>query len=123
MVEVTSFKKSHDALPHSVSPTLQQVTADPGLHQRLLDTLGQSLVGSLLLSPGFRCTQGFVCPLQESVSPVLCKFWQLYGGVNGNLLQEGLCYTQVYCTQSSCPGSSPLLTCTFSGDTQTGYCK
>ena len=74
MVEVTSFKKSHDALPHSVSPTLQQVTADPGLHQRLLDTLGQSLVGSLLLSPGFRCTQGFVCPLQESVSPVLCKF-------------------------------------------------
>ena len=21
--------------------------------------------------------------------PVLCKFWQLYGGVNGNLLEEG----------------------------------
>ena len=36
----------------------------------------------------------------ESVSPVLCKFWQLCGGVNGNLLQEGLCHTQVYCTQS-----------------------
>ena len=25
--------------------------------------------------------------------PVLCKFWQLYGGVNGDLLQEDLCHT------------------------------
>ena len=24
--------------------------------------------------------------------PVLCKFWQLYGGVNVNLLQENLCH-------------------------------
>ena len=38
--------------------------------------------GSLLLSPGSWCTQGPVCALQESVSPVLCKFWQFYGGVN-----------------------------------------
>ena len=45
-----------------------------------------------LLSPW--CTQGSVCALQESVSPVLCKFWQLCGGVNGDLLQEGLCHTQ-----------------------------
>ena len=81
-----------------------------------------SLVGSLLLSPWSWCAQGSVCALQESVSPVLCKFWQLYGGVNGNLLQEGLCYTQVYCTQSSCPCSSPLLTCASSGDTQTQFC-
>ena len=49
-------------------------------------SLGQSLVGSLLLSPGSWCTQGFVCVLQESVSPVQCKFWQLYHGVNGDLL-------------------------------------
>ena len=33
--------------------------------------------------------------------PVLCKFWQLYGGVNGDLLQEGLCHTQVCCTHAS----------------------
>ena len=84
-------------------------------------SLGQSLVGSLLLSPGSWCIQGFVCTLQESVSPVLCKFWWLYRGVNGNLLQEGLCHTQVYCTQSPCPCSSPLLTCTFTGDTQTQF--
>ena len=30
-----------------------------------------------------------------SVSPVLCKFWQLSRGVNGDLLQEGLGDTQV----------------------------
>ena len=35
--------------------------------------------------------------------PVLCKFWWLYGGVNGALLQEGLCHTLVCCTQSPCP--------------------
>ena len=48
--------------------------------------------------PGSRCTQGFVCALQESVLPVLCKFWRLCvsSGVNGDLLQEGLCHTQVY---------------------------
>ena len=62
----------------------------PG-HSRV--SLGQSLVGSLLLSPGSWCIQGFLCPLQESVSPFLCKFWRLYYGVNGNLLQEGLCHT------------------------------
>ena len=33
---------------------------------------------------GSWCAQGFVCALQESVSPVLWKFWWLYGGVNGN---------------------------------------
>ena len=53
-------------------------------------SLGQSLVGSLILSPGSWCTQGSVCTLQESVSPVLCKFWWLYGKDNGDLLQEGL---------------------------------
>ena len=47
---------------------------------------------------------------------------QLYGGINGNLLQEGLYHTQIYCTQSCCPCSSPLLTHTSSGNTQTLFC-
>jgi len=34
--------------------------------------------------------------------PRLCKFWQLYGRVNGDLFQEGLCHTQVYSTQNLC---------------------
>ena len=80
---------------------------------------GQPLLGSLLLSPGSQCAQSFVCALQESVSPVLCKCWRFYGGVNGDLLQEGLCHTQVCCTQSPCPCGKPLLTHISAGDTQT----
>ena len=37
-------------------------------------SLTQSLVGTLVLSPGSWCVQGFVCALQESVSPILWKF-------------------------------------------------
>ena len=64
---------------------------------------------------------GFVCALQESVSPVLCKFWWFYGEVNGDLLQEGLCNTQVCCTESPCPCGRLLLTHTSTGDTQTQF--
>ena len=68
-------------------------------------SLGPSPVGSLLLSPGSWWAQGFVCALQESVSPVLYKFWRFYGGVNGDFLQVGLCHIQVYWTQSPCPSA------------------
>ena len=98
-------------------PKITHVSALDALHSWA--SLGQSLVGSLLLSPGPWCSKGFACAFQESVSPVLCKFRWLYGGVNGNLLQEGLCHTRVCCTQSPCPCSRPLLTCTTAGDTQT----
>ena len=82
--------------------------------------LSQSPVGSLLLSPGSWYTQAFVCALQESVSPGLFKFCWLYSGLNGDL-QEGLCHTQFYYTQSPCLCSSPLLTHTSEGDTQTQF--
>ena len=68
-------------------------------------SLGQSPVRSLLLSPGSWCAHNFVCALQGSVSPVLHKLWQLYDGINGDLLQEGLCHTQVCYTQSPCPAA------------------
>ena len=51
--------------------------------------------------------------------PVLCKFWQLYGGVNVDLLQEDLCHTH---TQRPCPFGRPLPTHTSTGDTQTQFC-
>ena len=66
-------------------------------------------------------TRFCLCP-PRVYFPVLCKFWQLYGGVNGGLLQEGLCHTQVCCTQSPCPRGSPLLTRTSTGDAQTQFC-
>ena len=117
-----SFKRSR-----ACTATLSAPHATPGHHQLTppLETpgpswasLGQSLVESLLLSPGFWCTQGFFCAFQESVSPVLCKFWWIYGGVKGDLLQEGLCHTPVCCTQSPFPCRRPLLTHTSAGDTQ-----
>ena len=58
------------------------------------------------------------CACQESVSQSWVSSGSA-GGVNGDLLQEGLCHTQVRCTQSPCPCSSPLLTRTSAGDTQT----
>ena len=73
---VTSFERSHactaalsasnPAAGHCRPTPLPET---PGHSQA---SLGQSLVGSLLLSPGSWCTQGFVSALQESVSPVLC---------------------------------------------------
>ena len=84
-------------------------------------SLGQSLVGSLLLYPGSWCTRFCLGP-PRVYFPVLCKFWQLSGGINGNLLQEGLCHTQVCCTQSSCPCGSPLVTHTSTKNAQTQFC-
>ena len=68
------------------------LTVQGTLKSKSQASLGQSLVGTLLLPPGSWCIQGFVCALQESVFPVLCQLWRLCGGVNGDLLQEGLCY-------------------------------
>ena len=130
MVEVmqimgTSFKKSHACTAALSAPTPaaghRQPTPllEPPGHSQA--SLGQSPVGSLLLSPESWCAQDFVCALQEYVSPVLCKFWQLCGGVNGDLLQEGFCHIQVCCIQSPCPCGSPLLTCTSVGNTQTQF--
>ena len=81
-------------------------------------SLGQSLVGSLLLCPGSWCKQCSVCALQECVSPVLCKFWQLYGGVNGDLLQEGLCHTLGLLHPEPLPLRQSTADRTSSGDTQ-----
>ena len=98
-IMVTSFKGSHACTAtlsapnpatghHRPTPPLET----PGHSQA---SLSQSLVGSLLLSAGSWCTRVSLCALQESVSPVLCTFRQLYGGVNGDLLQEGLCHTRL----------------------------
>ena len=128
MVEVMKIMATSFRRPHACTvPTLLPDTAAGHCRPTPLSetpghswaSWGQSLVGSLLLSPGFWGTQGSVCALQESVSPVLCKFWRFYGGVSGGLLQKRLRNTQVCCTQSPCPCGRPLLTHTSTGDTQT----
>ena len=77
-IMATSFKRSHAGAATLSVPNPAAGHCQP---MPLLETaghsqasLGHSLVGLLLLSPGSWCTQGSVCALQESVSPVLCKF-------------------------------------------------
>ena len=77
MVEVmkimeTSFKRSHAdtatlSAPDPAAGTLRPTSLPetPGHSQ---PSLGQSLEGSLILSPVSWCTQGSVCALQESIS-------------------------------------------------------
>ena len=90
MVEVlkitaTSFKRSHarTAALSAPSPAAGHRWPTPQLEtlRHSQASLGQSLIGLLLLSPGSSCPQGSVYALQESVSLVLCKFWQLYVGL------------------------------------------
>ena len=69
----------------------------------------------------FAQTLSSLCPLRVCF-PALCKIWWVYGGVNSDLLQKGLCHTQVCCTQSPCPCSSSLSAHNFAGDTQTQFC-
>ena len=75
---VTSFKRScaHTVALSAPSPAIGHcwLTPPPETPRHSQASLGQSLVGLLLLSPGSWCTQGFVCALQETVSSVLCKF-------------------------------------------------
>ena len=112
-------------LLHSLPPTLQQAPTNPRLRWRLLDATGQVWVSLFWVTAPSSWvlvhTSFCLCPPRVYL-PVLCKFWQLYDGVNVDLIQEGLCNTQVCCTQSPCPCSSPLLTCASTGDTQAQFC-
>ena len=70
----TSFKRPHacTAAVSAPDPSAEhsQPTPLPETPGHSWASLGQPLVGSLLLSPGFWCSQGSVCALQEPVSPV-----------------------------------------------------
>ena len=96
-IMATSFKRSFAPTATLSAPNPaaghHQPMPLPEIHGHSQESLSQSLVRSLLLSPGSWWAQGFVCDIQESVSPVLCKFWWFCGGVNGDPLQEGLCHT------------------------------
>ena len=87
--------------------------ANPWLPQGFLDTHRQVWVVACGATAPFSwvlvCTRFCLCPPRVCF-PVLCEFWQRYGGVNGDLLQEGLCHTQMCCIQSPCPCGRPLLT-------------
>ena len=117
---VTSLKRSraYSAIFHASN--LQQASANPHLCQRLPDPTGKSRTVSCGVIAPFSWVlvhKVLLCP-PRVYFPVLCKFWQLCGGVNGDLLQEELCHTH---SQSPCSCSRPLPTHTSTGDTQTQF--
>ena len=101
----TSFKRSHAC---TLTVTARNPTAGhPPTHASTGDSwtlpgkFGSVSYGVTAPFPGSWCTQGYVCP-PRVYFPVLCEFWQLCGGVNGDLLHEGFRHTQVCCSQSPC---------------------
>ena len=120
---VTSLKRSQACIA-----TVHALNSAAGHHQPMpsLETPGHPqacLEQSPVVTVPFSWVlvhKVLLCP-PRVYFPVLCKFWQLCGGLNGDLLQEGSCHIQVCCTQSPCPCSSPLLTCTTTGDTQAQF--
>ena len=111
-------------LLHSVPPALQQALATHTSTRDSWTLTGKCGSVSCGVTAPFSwvlvCTRFCLCPPRVCF-PVLCKFWQLYGGVNDDLLQEGLCHTQACCTQSPWPCGRPLLTLTSTGNIQTQF--
>ena len=105
-IMVTSFKRSHASTATLSAPDPAADHRQSCLCQRLLDTHGQVWLSllwghcSFLLGPGVHKVL-FVS--SQSLFPQSCvrSGGSMVG--NGDLLQEGLCHTQVCCTQSACP--------------------
>ena len=112
---VTSHKRAY-VIPRSAA---SRTPAPAAGHCRTIppqETLKHGS-GYLCGVSGSWCTQGFVCALQESVSPVLFRFWQLCGGVNGNLLLKVPC--RHCCTQWPQTCNRSPLTHASAGDSWT----
>ena len=107
-IMVTSFKRSHagTAAVSSPNPAAGHRRSTPPLETpgQSQASLGQPLVGSLLLLLGSWCTWFCLCP-PRVYFPVLCKFWQLYGGVNSDLLQESYAISKSAAPRSPAPAA------------------
>ena len=115
----TSSKRAHARTSAALQrPPLTQ--ASPGDSCTLPGKSGSVSCGVTAPFSWVQVHKVLLCP-PRVYFPVLCKFRRLCGGVNGDLLQEGLCRTQVCCTQSPCPCGRPLLTCSSAADTQTQF--
>ena len=147
MVEVmkimlTSFKRSFALIAALSDPNAEAGCCRP---TSLLETLGHTgKSGSVscgvtvsAVSPGSWCTRGFVCALQESVSPVLCKFWRFYSRVNGDILEKGWCHQALWlpgllysvpltprqCTTNPCSPEAPGLAQASLAQSLWGHCS
>ena len=93
-------------LSQSVPLILQQPTTNPCLHWRLPDTHRQVSCGVTVPFPWVLVHKVLLCPPRVCF-PVLCKFWQLYGGVNGDLLED-LCHTHTQSPFSAADHCRPV---------------
>ena len=79
-------------LLHSVPPTLQQTATTHASAEDSWTLTGQAGSVSCGVTAPFSWvlvnTRFCLCP-PKFYFPIQCKFWQLCGGVNGDLLQEG----------------------------------
>ena len=109
-IMVKSSKRSCACNVILMPSTLQQATTDLYLCWRLLETYRQiwfSLLKghcSFLLGPGAHKVL-FVPSKSLLYFQFLCKFWQLYGGVNGDLLQESLCLPKSAAPRAPAPAA------------------
>ena len=116
-IMVTSLRRSHARTAAVRASALQQATTHPHLCQRPPDTHRRVSCGVTVPSSWVLVHKALLCPPRVCF-PDLCEFWQLYAGVNADLLQEDLCLTH---TQSPCPCGRPLPTRTSTGDAQTQF--
>ena len=82
-------------LLQSVPPTLQQATTTHGFTGDSRTPTGKSgtvFYGVTVPFSWVLVHKVLLCP-PRIYFPFLCKFWQLYGGVNGDLLQADLHHT------------------------------
>ena len=120
LFDLTRKKGSVHTLPHSMSPILQQATANPCFHQRLLDNHRQVLASllcghcSFLLGPG---AHKVLSVPSKSLFPQSCV--SSAGSTATSSKRAYAIPLQVCCTQSPC--SRPLLTRTSTGGTQTHF--
>ena len=131
MVEVmkimaTSFKRSHacTATLSTLHPAAGHHPPTPPLETpgHTQESLGQSLVGPLLLSPGSWCTQSSVCAIQESISQSCVSSGSSMVGLMVTSSKRAYAIPKSAGFQSPCPCGSPLLTRTSTGDAQTQLC-
>ena len=124
-ITVTSFRRSHAHTAALSAPNPAADRHDPRLCRDSWTLPRKSGSVSCGVPAPFSWvlvhTRFCLCP-PRAYFPVLGKFWQLCGGVNGDLVQEGLCHIQACCTQSPWPCGSPLLTRASTGDTQIQFC-
>ena len=120
MVEVMKIMATSFKRPHTGTATLSAPTCSrpPPTHASARDSwplTGKSGSVSCGVTAPFSWvlvhTRFCLCPLRVCFL-VLWKFWQLYIEVNGDLLQEGLCHTQVCWPRDRTPAAghcSPIL--------------